>query len=131
MHVYTKIGKMPPEKLWAHCLLLFLTLISPIASNRNSSHHEGDHKRHKCGGVHHAEWTRPCPQNDTFCGTWNGRWWNPLHCHYLDITTEQARQCLGEFPVLFIAGLLKRKLSQVIEPWHSLAILKFEILQLE
>jgi hypothetical protein len=51
--------------------------------------------RVRCGGLNHSNLTRPCIENDTFCGLWNGRFWHPLGCKYRDITSEQAQKCIG------------------------------------
>ena len=52
-------------------------------------------QRRHCGGLDHSTLTRPCRNNDTDCGQWNDKWWNPYNCHYRDVTPDHARKCIG------------------------------------
>jgi hypothetical protein len=57
----------------------------------------------RCGGLDHAHRTRPCLANDTLCGHWtDGRYFHPYACEYQDISSRQARKCLGNRTLAFI-----------------------------
>ena len=45
----------------------------------------------RCGWKGHGHAMRPCPDNDTYCGHWNGRFWAPLGCDYDDVRPSEAR----------------------------------------
>lgn len=59
-------------------------------------------KRHHCGGLKHSSMTRPCFNDDKYCGRWKDRHWYSLGCHYQDISSENARKCLGNRTIAFI-----------------------------
>ena len=66
----------------------------------------------RCGGIDHSQLLRPCANNDEVCGSWNiqqdatgrvtKREWKPRGCVYQDISSEQARKCLGNRTLAFI-----------------------------
>eukprot|EP01035_Chromulina_nebulosa_P016983 gene16983-22480_t len=76
-----------------------------------TSDHHSKHSHRRCGGLKHAQLTRPCHNNDTDCGRWHGRYWKPYGCFYQDISSEQARKCLGNRTLAFIGDSQIRDLS--------------------
>lgn len=48
-------------------------------------------RHRRCGWKGHGHAMRPCPDNDTYCGHWNGRFWAPLGCEYDDVRPHEAR----------------------------------------
>ena len=56
----------------------------------------------RCGGREHANLTRPCPRNDTYCGEWKGRFWHPIGCEYEHISPSKAAACLRNRTIAFI-----------------------------
>lgn len=70
-----------------------------------------DHSKRRCGDLDHAKLTRPCSQNDTHCGDWSERFFHPPNCVYQDITTDQARQCLGNRTIAFIGDSIIRDIA--------------------
>ena len=48
-------------------------------------------RHRRCGWKGHGHAMRPCPDNDTYCGHWNGRFWTPLGCEYDDVLPYEAR----------------------------------------
>lgn len=36
-----------------------------------------------------------CTHNDTYCGEWTDKKWNPVGCKYREFSGEDARKCLG------------------------------------
>ena len=68
----------------------------------------GKQRRRRCGGADHVSLTRPCASNDTYCGDWNGNFFEPLGCSYQDITGAQARKCLGNRTLAFIGDSMIR-----------------------
>ena len=64
-----------------------------------------------CGEKTHASLTRPCANNDTYCGDWSGRFWKPTACVYRDITTEQAKKCIGNRTLAFIGDTQVRDIA--------------------
>ncbi len=57
------------------------------------SHYEGetaDLKVHHRKRQNHAN----CQKNDTYCGEWKDRTWNPVGCHYRDVSVDNARKCM-------------------------------------
>jgi hypothetical protein len=69
-------------------------------------------KGNRCGGPSHSTRTRPCSSNDTICGSWTAeRYFRPTSCEYQDITSEQARKCLGDRSLGFIGDSQMRDLA--------------------
>jgi hypothetical protein len=52
-----------------------------------------------------------CSRNDTYCGEWQGREWHPTGCRYRDISSEQARTCVGNRTLAFIGDSMIRNLG--------------------
>jgi hypothetical protein len=48
-------------------------------------------RHRRCGWKGHGHAMRPCPDNDTYCGNWNGRFWSPIGCEYDDVRPHEAR----------------------------------------
>ena len=48
-------------------------------------------RHRRCGWRGHGHAMRPCPDNDTYCGHWNGRFWAPIGCEYDDVRPHEAR----------------------------------------
>lgn len=73
--------------------------------------HDADFNRHKtprCGSKKHASLTRPCRSNDTDCGEWKGRFFQPYNCHYEDISVEKATKCLKNRTIACIGDSMTR-----------------------
>mmetsp|Transcript_15768 Transcript_15768/g.21668 ORF Transcript_15768/g.21668 Transcript_15768/m.21668 type:complete len:337 (+) Transcript_15768:84-1094(+) len=61
------------------------------------------------------ECNRSCIQNDTYCGDWKGRIFIPYgECPYRQITSEQARQCVGNRTLLFTGDSQMRDLGHAV-----------------
>lgn len=67
-------------------------------------------KTPRCGSKRHASLTRPCPSNDTDCGEWKGRFFQPYSCHYEDISVEKATKCFGNRTIACIGDSMTRDL---------------------
>jgi hypothetical protein len=102
----------------ARIVPLLLVLMSSNDKNAGVVAAEEDHlflrTRNHCGGVDHTELTRPCKNNDTDCGSWNGRWWNPHNCHYRDVSSQNAQKCLGNRTIACIGDSMIRDICQGI-----------------
>ena len=89
-------------------LLLFLihlpspSLVRADGQSEKRRAIRGYHSHTRCGGKGHAHRTRPCPNNDTYCGEWKGRFWQPLGCKYELISPEKAATCIGNRTIAFI-----------------------------
>ena len=59
------------------------------------------------GSGHHP---RECANNDTYCGDWTGKQWNPTGCRYRDVTSEQARKCMGSRTLACIGDTMIRNM---------------------
>jgi hypothetical protein len=95
--------------------LLILVVASAAVRPRHRRRLEADAKgRSHCGGADHAALTRPCRNNDTDCGVWNDRWWNPHNCHYREVTPEHARQCIGNRTIACIGDSMIRDTCQAV-----------------
>jgi hypothetical protein len=53
---------------------------------------------------------RECANNDTYCGEWKGRQWNPTGCRYRDITVADARKCMSNRTLACIGDTMIRNL---------------------
>lgn len=104
---------------WIFILILIIQAVELTADDvvsatpKHHAHHDNHHrpdtlphieKIRRCGGHKHASMTRPCALNDTDCGAWSmkDRYWHPLSCKYQDISSEEARKCLGNRTLAFI-----------------------------
>ena len=104
-----------------------------------SNIHDPKHHRIRCGGLHHASMARPCSHNDTICGHWESKWWLPHACTYQDITSEEARQCMGNRTIACIGDSQIRDLCVRIAYFlmgvnatrHELAFEKFDYTEMD
>lgn len=91
-------------------LLFIIIFISCVGSVLSS-----DTKKKLCGGLDHAALTRPCFQNDTYCGRWKqGRVWVPHRCNYRHVTSENARKCLGNHTIACMGDSIVRDICQAV-----------------
>jgi len=89
-------------RFYVFCLAVIL-----LAYGREGAKHRA--KKRRCGSLDHAQMSRPCPQNDTYCGEWNdANFFVPLNCVYEDITGAKARKCLGNRTLAFIGDSMIR-----------------------
>lgn len=54
---------------------------------------------------------RPCKRNDTYCGNWKSRKWIPNGLLYRDISSAEARECLGNRTLAFIGDSMIRDIG--------------------
>jgi hypothetical protein len=52
-----------------------------------------------------------CERNDTHCGVWKNRYFYPNSCRIRDITTADARKCLGDRTLAFIGDSIIRDIG--------------------
>lgn len=67
----------------------------------------GDELPHCVGSGHHP---RECAEQDTNCGEWIGKVWHPTSCMYRDISSEQARKCMGNRTLACIGDSMIRNM---------------------
>lgn len=79
------------------CNLLLLIQFTEIYSNKP-----------RCGAPYSL---RTCANNDTDCGVWENRWWEPHNCTFHNITAESARKCLGNRTLAFVGDSQIRDLG--------------------
>jgi hypothetical protein len=81
--VYLVYGKMVCRGglVWYTAVLLTVIVVG------------GDDLPNCIGSSHHP---RICERNDTHCGEWVGKWWQPSACSYRDITPVEARKCMKD-----------------------------------
>lgn len=95
---------------------IFILLVSIVITTANievktpeESHTHPNKVR--CGAPLMGYRTRPCHNNDTDCGTWADHFWHPHHCNFRDISSEDARKCLGSRTLAFIGDSMIRDIG--------------------
>lgn len=72
--------------------------------------------RPRCGEPKSGSATRPCKDDDNHCGEWKmkSRFFHADNCKYQDITSAQARKCLGRRTLAFIGDSQIRDIAVAV-----------------
>jgi len=76
----------------------------------NSAHTPGKQKI-RCGAPMMGLHSRPCRNNDTDCGVWSNHFWHPHGCYFRNVTSADARKCLGDRTLAFVGDSMIRDIG--------------------
>ena len=68
---------------------------------------------------------KPTCLNSTYCGEWRNNFFYPIGCEYRNISSSDARKCIGNRTIQFIGDSMIRDLGLEVglflsdQPWHA------------
>lgn len=91
-------------KLYFLIYILFLLSFRSNSTNIDEGNSNTKHHKHMKDDPKNRCFLQngPCSEADTYCGVWIDRYFHRKDCSYQDITSLQAKQCLGNRTIAFI-----------------------------